>query len=316
MLLLEEEKLFQQLDLFEENLPHKPYCSDQKGWLKVRPKAIASLKKYIQHNEPTKIKWLVYDIDYAGVLEHISYNKLPPPNLVAFNPESGKAHCFYSLNTAVCITDNGRFKPKDFLRKVSFQLGELLESDRGYTNFVSKNPLNDYWEVIELEKTSYDLGDFLQWFDIPLNLPKVYKVVGVGRNVTTFEHGRRWAYRNVLAYRLEGKRDAFNLAVLSHCHELNLTYPTPLRDSEVKAIAKSISNWTWKYYTARWSDEKFSEIQAKRGRLGGLKAGRGRTPADQEKRLKALSMASTMTQKAIAEVLGVRQGTISKWLKS
>ena len=44
MLLLEEEKLFQQLDLFEENLPHKPYCSDQKGWLKVRPKAIASLK--------------------------------------------------------------------------------------------------------------------------------------------------------------------------------------------------------------------------------------------------------------------------------
>ncbi len=44
MLLLEEEK-FQQLDLFEENLPHKPYCSDQKGWLKIRPKAIASLKK-------------------------------------------------------------------------------------------------------------------------------------------------------------------------------------------------------------------------------------------------------------------------------
>ena len=43
MLLLEEEK-FQQLDLFEENLPYKPYCSDQKGWLKVRPKEIATLK--------------------------------------------------------------------------------------------------------------------------------------------------------------------------------------------------------------------------------------------------------------------------------
>ena len=83
----------------------------------------------------------MYDIDYAGVLEHISFNKLPPPNLVAFNPKNGKAHCFYSLNTAVCITDNGRFKPKDFLRKVSFQLGELLESDRGYTNFISKNLL-------------------------------------------------------------------------------------------------------------------------------------------------------------------------------
>ena len=148
----------------------------------------------------------MYDIDYAGVLEHISFNKLPLPIWWHSIPKNGKAHCFYSLNTAVCITDNGRFKPKDFLRKVSFQLGELLESDRGYTNFISKNPLNDYWEVLELEKTSYDLGDFLQWFDIPLNLPKIYKVVGVGRNVTTFEHGRRWAYRNVLAYRLEGKR--------------------------------------------------------------------------------------------------------------
>ena len=42
---------------------------------------------------------------------------------------------------------------------------------------------------------------------------KIYKVVGVGRNVTTFEHGRRWAYRNVLAYRLEEKREAFSLAV-------------------------------------------------------------------------------------------------------
>ena len=118
----------------------------------------------------------------------------------------------------------------------------------------------------------------------------------------------------MLAYRLAGKKESFALDVLAHCGELNQAFPTPLRDSEVKAIAKSISTWTWKNYTARWSDEKFSEIQAKRGRMGGLKAGRGRTPADQEKRLKALSMASTMTQKAIAEVLGVNQATVSRWL--
>ena len=80
----------------------------------------------------------------------------------------------------------------------------MLESDRGYTNFISKNPLNDYWEVLELEKTSYDLGDFLNGSTFSQS-SKIYKVVGVGRNVTTFEHGRRWAYRNVLAYRLEEK---------------------------------------------------------------------------------------------------------------
>ena len=92
-MLLEEEK-FQQLDLFEENLPYKPYCSDQKGWLKVRPKEIATLKKYIQHNEPTKIKWLVYDIDYAGVLEHISFNKLPLPIWWHSIPKMGKPIAF------------------------------------------------------------------------------------------------------------------------------------------------------------------------------------------------------------------------------
>ena len=92
----------------------------------------------------------------------------------------------------------------------------MLESDRGYTNFISKNPLNDYWEVLELEKNQLRPWGLPQWFDIPLNLPKIYKVVGVGRNVTTFEHSRRWAYRNVLAYRLEEK--GFSLAVLSHCH--------------------------------------------------------------------------------------------------
>lgn len=315
-MLLLEEKEARQLDLFSDNLPHKPYCSDEKGWLKIRPKSLASLKKYIQHNEPTKIKWLVYDCDYAGALEHIGQNHLPPPNIIATNPVNGYSHLFYGLEVPVCITENGRFKPKDFLRKVSFVLGNLLEADQGYSNFISKNPLNDYWEVTELAKSSYDLNQFLDWFEIPLALPKVYKVVGVGRNVTVFEHGRRWAYRQVLAYRLAGKKESFALDVLAHCGELNQAFPTPLRDSEVKAIAKSISTWTWKNYTARWSDEKFSEIQAKRGRMGGLKAGRGRTPADQEKRLKALSMASTMTQKAIAEVLGVRQGTISKWLKS
>ena len=34
-MLLLEEKEARQLDLFSDNLPHKPYCSDEKGWLKI-----------------------------------------------------------------------------------------------------------------------------------------------------------------------------------------------------------------------------------------------------------------------------------------
>ena len=68
-----------------------------------------------------------------------------------------------------------------------------------------------------------------------------------------------------------------------------------------------------KNYTARWTDEKFSEIQAKRGRLGGLKNG----VANWDKREQAKEFRATgMTLQAIADRLEVAKGTISKWLKS
>ena len=67
-----------------------------------------------------------------------------------------------------------------------------------------------------------------------------------------------------------------------------------------------------KNYTARWTDEKFSEIQAKRGRLGGLKNG----VANWDKREQAKEFRATgMTLQAIADRLEVAKGTISKWLK-
>ena len=321
-----EEKKPTQLELFEENLPHKPYCSDQKGFLAIRSKAVAKIKNYIQHNEPTKIRWLVYDCDYYGALQHIGENHLPTPNIVAINKENGHSHLFYGLEVPVCITENGRAKPKQFLANVSYALGLALNADQGYQGFISKNPLKkDFWEVFEFPQKSWELGEFLEFLEVPNIAPKRAMLVGVGRNVTLFETARRWAYRQVLAYRLGGTQETFSKAVLEHCEELNNGFETPLNFSEVKATAKSISKWTWKKYTGRKSDEDWaqyvadthtSEIQAKRGHKGGLVGGRGRTSTDQEKRLKARSMRSEgATQATIAQALGVGQGTVSKWLK-
>ena len=133
----------------------------------------------------------------------------------------------------------------------------------------------------------------------------------MGRNCTLFDSGRKWAYKQVLKYRLTGDREEFFEAVRCALEDMN-DFPDPLPNSEVKQIAKSISKWTWKNYTARWTDEKFSEIQAKRGRLGGLKNG----VANYEKREQAKEMRATgMTLQAIADKLEVGKGTISKWLK-
>ena len=316
--MLQQEKKHLQLELFEENLPYKPYCTDEKGFLRIRPKAIAKLKNYIQHNEPSKIRWLVYDCDYSGALEFVGDNQLPPPNFAVFNKVNGHSHLFYGLEVPVCITENGRAKPKEFLRKISYVLGETLKADQGYTNFISKNPLkNKFWEVFEVRESSWGLNEFLEYIDIPLNLPKIYKLVGVGRNVTVFNSVRLWSYKQVLVYRLRGTKTAFQNAVYGQCQVINATFPTPLELSELKTISKSISNWTWEKYTKRWTDEKFSEIQTIRGRRGGLKAGRGRSPESQEKRLQARSMRSEgATIGKISEALEVPFSTVGRWVKT
>ena len=169
----------------------------------------------------------------------------------------------------------------------------------------------------EIEKTGYDLGDFLEWFDIPAKLPHQAKLQGFGRNCTLFETAKKWAYRQVLAYRVAGKQEAFIAAVLGHCEQINETFNPPLPFSEVKATARSIARWTWKHYTARWTNEEFSKRQAQRGKEGGKASGVARVSINEEKRTEARLMRSQgQTQTAIAQALGVRQGTVSKWLKT
>lgn len=302
-----------QFELFEEHLPTKPYCTDAlESGLLIRAKKSALIKKYIQHNQPTQIRWLVYDCDYWGALEHVGQNQLPAPNLIAVNPANGHSHLFYGLSVPVCTTENGRKKPIALLAKIDYVLCEQLQADQGYVGLISKNPLKtNVWDVREVNPASYELADFLEYLELPAKLPKNGKVQGLGRNVTLFETARQWAYRAVLAYRLTAGREQFTEAVLSQCQVINLTFPAPLGFSEVKATAKSISKWTWEKYTARWTDEEFAAKQAARGKLGGTAKG----IKNQEKRAQACSMRlQGLTQTAIATELGVSQKTVSNWL--
>ena len=147
MVVEEEKKAPQtQLELFAENLPHKPYCTDEKGWLQVRKKATAIGKKYIQHNQPSLCHWLVYDCDYAGALEHVGDNQLPAPNIIATNPQNGNSHLFYRLADPVCTSELAHRKPLALLAKIDYVLCEKLEADTGYQGFISKNVLHKHWQ--------------------------------------------------------------------------------------------------------------------------------------------------------------------------
>lgn len=319
----EEKRTTTQLELFADNLPHKPYCTDEKGWLQVRKKATAIGKKYIQHNQPCMVHWLVYDYDRAGALDHIGQQQLPVPNIVATNPANGNSHLFYRLADPICTSDHARLKPMALLAKIDFVMTEKLEADAGYQGFISKNVLHKHWQVQEVNPNPWNLADFLDWIDLPKRLPKRAKTQGLGRNCTMFEEARWWAYSQVLGYRLAGDSGGFYEAVLRYCEGINESFPSSLNFSEVKATAKSIARWTLRKYTGSGSrsDEDWAkyvadthtpELQRKRQTLQVA----SRQEATQKARQQAQEMkAGGSTQKDISKALGVSEATICRWLK-
>ena len=57
------------LQYFEENLPHRPYHTDDLAFgLRISGKGRALLARYIQQNQPHAQFWLVFDVDREGLL--------------------------------------------------------------------------------------------------------------------------------------------------------------------------------------------------------------------------------------------------------
>lgn len=306
--------ILEQQQLFVETLPRKPYCTnDLEFGLQIRAAKTALTKRHIQHNKPQMVSWIVLDLDSPFFWCLMDGEVLPPPNLVAFNPENHHCHIYYSLKTPVCRSNMARTKPLRYLAAIEYALREKWGADSGYSGLISKNPVHKHWKTIQMQETPWELGDLADWLpNLPRRLPRRAEGVGLGRNCTLFDLLRYWAYDSVLEYRVSGGFKTWQESVLRAAVGFN-TFPEPLPINEVAATARSVSKWVWRNYTKRWTDEEFSRIQAERGKWGGIAKGK----ANAEKRSKAHELrAEGLTQRAIAEHLEVGQGTVSKWLKS
>lgn len=304
--------MLEQQQLFIENLPYKPYCTDSLDYgLQIRAAKTALKRRLIQHNKPLSVSWLVFDLDSPHFWSLLESETLPAPNLVSFNPENHHCHIYYSLKAPVCRSNVARRKPLRYLAAIEYALREKWTSDVGYTGFISKNPIHPHWETRQFRSEPWELGELADWLVLPKTLPRRGQSVGLGRNCTLFDMLRYWAYDNVLKFRINSSMRAWADTVLRVADSFN-SFPEPLPESEVRATAKSVSNWVWKNYTKRWTDEEFSQLQAARGRMSGAK----RAHASKEKREKAHELrAKGMTQKDIAEFLGVHRNTVRNWLK-
>ena len=94
---------------FYQNLPHKPYCTDELGaGLIIRQKKTAIQMPYIQHNPPCFISSLVFDVDRSDAYFAWSDANLPTPTWIAKNRQNGHAHIGYMLATPVCTTHRAK----------------------------------------------------------------------------------------------------------------------------------------------------------------------------------------------------------------
>lgn len=286
---------------FVNRLSNKPYCSNDLDYgLQIRNKETALARKYIQANTPWNLSWLCFDIDYPCVLETTFKEKtLPTPNFMIVNPKNHHSHLLYGIDKMVHLTDNASIDPIRYAHAVEIALRDELKADIGYTGLIIKNPQHEHWITTELNQNLWGLGELAQYLTLPNKIPKKELSIGLGRNCTLFEIGRYFAYSEVLSYKITSNKDCFYNAVLNHLEQHNRSFPVPLQFSEYKAIAKSISNWTWRYYGNKTTTQWFNYV--KRTHSVELQSWRGKqnTPEQQSIKGRLGGLANTSEQQSI-----------------
>ena len=277
------------LQYFDENLPHRPYHTDDLAFgLRISGKGRALLARYIQQNQPHAQFWLVFDVDSEGAAIDWSDRNAP------------------ALDSSV--------KALKYVAAIERSLCEKLCADVNYSGLICKNPFHLEWQVMEWREEAYTLDELADYLDLSASARRsIDKHYGMGRNCHLFEMTRKWAYRAI-----RQGWPAFSQwldAVIQRVEMYNASLPVPLSPPECRAIGKSIAKYTHRNFTPETfaqyvANTHTPEIQAKRGRKGGIAKGE----AYADKRFMALCMLENgYSQKAIAAMLEVSTRTIRNW---
>jgi hypothetical protein len=303
--------LTSQLSLFsKERLPHRPYCSPEKGAHLIRPVEQALKLPYIQVNSSGIRWWMVFDIDKEGAAFAWQDANLMPPAWAATDPKSTKGHIAYGLDVPVITTDAARAHPIRYLRHVEYGMALALGADLKYSGLITKNPMHKHWKVWQGPQHGYTLDEIAEYIEIPKKIPKKAAELGVGRNVDTFEHVRTWAYSHVMAAKRTMNCESWVDACIAEAETFNTGFKNPMLYSECKAIGKSVGRWTWRNFGTGEYHARFIERQAAKG----VKSGAARLAKNEDTRASARLMAATgMTRQAIADKLGMSLVTVKRW---
>lgn len=263
----------------------------------------------MQLNPPAHQTWLILDIDREQASFEWERANLPVPTFVATNTVNGHAQIGYALTAPVCTTKVARLAPLRYLAAIDYAYIQKIEGDTCFTGPLSKNPLHPHWRLWEpANAPRYELGYLAEFAELPKRLPP--RPSGVGRNCDLFEQLRLWAYSAVREHWRPGGEDAWRAAVRLRAESIN-TFVMPLGASEVAGIARSVARYVWR----RFTPSSFRDVQAERGRIGGVASGVARLATNESKRATArLMVAKGMSLRAVADELDVGKSTVSRWV--
>lgn len=298
------------LQLFREKLPHKPYCTNDFTYgVRILPKDIAILARFIQQNQPHAQHWLAFDVDRTGAAIDWSDRNCPAPNITVKNPRNGHAHLLYALTLPVRTAPDASASALKYAAVIERALCKKLGADVNYSGLICKNPFHQEWQVVEWRWELYTLDELADYLDLSASARRrVDKDYGMGRNWYLFEKGRKWSYRAI-----RQGWPAFSPwldAVIQRVEMYNASLPVPLSPAECRAIGKSIAKYTYR----KFSPEGFSAVQAARGRKGG-NANSSENQAIKGQKSKRVAVATSARTLKPWVTLGISRATYYRKLK-
>jgi hypothetical protein len=282
---------------FFDRIPPYVSCTDDfRLGTRTVPRSEAVKKKHIRHNFRSVIYWMSFDVDHAHSKTLWMTQDVPAPNIITTNPENGHSHLLYGLDVPV---NTGKSKQAAYFRAARAAMGAKLGADRAFSGVYTKNPLVNAWNVYTPRQELYELGELAEYCTLRPQ-KTVAAAPGVGRNCNLFDTVRYIAYREAQAHRPFGIH-AWQRHIRAIAVEENLCFAVPMSDAEVKAIAKSIANWTWDHCR-----ETPAQIASRRGSM------KGKTI--RESGIKMLQLGRTARE--VAKALEVSPRTVSRWQKA
>ena len=331
-----QEKLF---DRFEECLPHRPYAqADVGGFLRKISRNRAYQYPRIQHNPPSTVHWLTFDLDH----DHLPHPNpmifddvgLPCPNMMVRNPDNAKCHLTYAIES-VCRSDAARIKPLAYLSAIQHAYTDALQADHAYTGLLTKNPLYHGWHFLGYHAQVYSLGELADAVDLS-EQPKYWtrkraandEHIGLGRNCALFHRLRYWAYDHVNHWRSTSDYNRWMREVLAQAEAFN-TFAHPLPCSEIKSTAKSVGRWVWVKYTGTGSGwrrglmkEQFEQSQipldlTTRKRLAARETNKIRKAKTEQDIIDAIGLLTArgerVTKAAVSRITGTSREALSRY---